>query len=166
MISTMVPVINCLQKYNWGPKSFPVQVANSERYRIGMTVRVWWAPDSRSWYAGRSGDGKVYSPNTRARAGEARARPGGRGSQTWSAKIGKCGHVCLSVGHAHVTIALRPITHTGAFMTSHSLWCHNLPYLEENVPKKVTSQYLNCEPPYSKIVKCIYRRLIARPIDR
>ena len=36
---TMVPVINCLQKKQSRPQIFPVQVANRERYRIGMTVR-------------------------------------------------------------------------------------------------------------------------------
>ena len=53
----------------------------------------------------------------RARAKPARALVGGALKRDRP----KSQSVCLSVGHAHVTIALRPITHKGAFMTSHSL---------------------------------------------
>ena len=53
----------------------------------------------------------------RARAKPARALVGGALKRDRP----KSQSVVLSVGHAHVTIALRPITHKGAFMTSHSL---------------------------------------------
>ena len=53
----------------------------------------------------------------RARAKPARALVGGALKRDRA----KTQSVCLSVGNPDVTIAPKPITHTGAFMTSHSL---------------------------------------------